>query len=137
MRVVLDTCILFSALHSSSGASHRILSRLGSKLYVPAISAPVFFEYEDVLSRPGQFHGITKRDIDDFLDFFASEAEHYKVNYLWRPFLPDPDDDLFLELAVASHSAGIVTYNTKHFAGTERFGVRVIKPKDFIKEAKL
>lgn len=137
MRVVLDTCILFSSLHSSSGASHRIISKLGNGYYVPVVSTPVFFEYEDVLSRTGQFEGFTAQDVDDFLDYFANVSERVKVNYLWRPFLPDPDDDLFLELAVAAKADCIVTYNLKHFLGTEKFGIRVHLPKDFIKEAQL
>lgn len=56
-----------------------------------------------------------------------------KIYYLWRPTLPDPSDDMLLELAVASHATIIVTHNTKHFKGAEVFGVRAMKPNDFLR----
>ena len=134
MRVVLDTCILFSALRSSSGASHRIVSSLPSKSFKPVVSTPLFFEYEEVLHRPHQFPNLTTQDIDDFLDFVASVCEYRKINFLWRPFLPDPSDDLILEVAVAGQVDAIVTYNQRDFIGTDRFGIRILGPSDFLKE---
>jgi predicted nucleic acid-binding protein len=55
------------------------------------------------------------------------------VFFLWRPTLPDPADDSVLELAVASGSDFIVTYNKRHFTGTERFGVRAVDAKEFLR----
>lgn len=137
MRVVLDTCILFSALRSSAGASFRIISSLPEKKFQPVVSAPLFFEYEEVLHRPNQFPYLTTRDIDHFLDFIASVSECKKINFLWRPYLPDPDDDLVLEVAVAGQADWIVTYNSKDFVGSDRFGIRIISPQEFIKEIRL
>lgn len=137
MRVVLDTCILFSALRSSRGASFRIVRSLPDKKFRPLVSTPVFFEYEEVLLRPNQFPLLTEGDIHDFLDFVATCCECCQINFLWRPTLPDPDDDLILELAVSGQAEAIVTYNLKDFAGSERFGVRILSPAQFIKETKL
>ena len=53
--------------------------------------------------------------------------------FLWRPFLKDPKDDMVLELAVESRSNYIVTHNIDDFKRTERFNVKAIKPKDFLK----
>ena len=137
MRVVLDTCILFSALRSSSGASHLIIRSLPERKFQPVVSTPVFFEYEEVLLRLGQFPHLTADDINDFLDYFASVCEPVSVNFLWRPTLPDPDDDLVLEAAVSGQADAIVTYNLKDFAGSERFGIRILSPVQFIEETKL
>jgi len=137
MRVVLDTCILFSALRSSSGASHLIIRSLPERKFQPVVSTPVFFEYEEVLLRLGQFPHLTADDINDFLDYFASVCEPVSVNFLWRPTLPDPDDDLVLEAAVSGQADAIVTYNLKDFAGSERFGIQLLTPAQFIKETKL
>jgi predicted nucleic acid-binding protein len=101
------------------------------------ISTPVFFEYEEVLRRPEQFPHLTAQDIEDFLDFVASACEHVRINFLWRPHLPDPDDDLILELAVSGRADAIVTFNRRDFIGSEQFGVRAISPKDLIKEITL
>lgn len=137
MRVVLDTCILFSALRSSAGASFRIVRSLPDKKFQPVVSTPVFFEYEEVLLRPDQFPHLTPEEIHDFLDYFAGCCEYCRINFLWRPTLVDPDDDLVLELAVSAEADAIITYNLRDFAGSERFGIRVISPAQFIKETKL
>ena len=36
-----------------------------------------------------------------------------------------------LELAIASQSQYIVTFNKKDFTGTERYGIKVVKPGEF------
>jgi hypothetical protein len=48
------------------------------------------------------------------------------------PYLPDPDDDMLLELAVTAQCDFIVTYNTRDFVGVERFALRVIEPGAFL-----
>ena len=53
---------------------------------------------------------------------------------LWRPALPDPDDDLILELAVAGGCRYIVTQNLRHFRGTEKWGITALTPSDFLKQ---
>ena len=67
-------------------------------------------------------------------DYICSIAKHYKVYYLWRPFLRDPKNDMALELGVVSNANYIVTLNTADFKGIEKFGLRAIKPRDFLKE---
>lgn len=49
-----------------------------------------------------------------------------------RPSLPDPKDDMVLELAVASRARYIVTYNGKDFAAAGRFGIQAVTPKAFL-----
>lgn len=136
VRIVLDTCILFSALRSSAGASFKIVSLLPDRKFQLLVSTPVLFEYEEVLLRANQFPHLTLAEINDFLDYLASVCEPVRVNFLWRPMLPDSDDDLILELAVSGRADAIVTYNVKDFAGSERFGIRILRPTQFIKEIK-
>jgi predicted nucleic acid-binding protein len=64
-------------------------------------------------------------------------AELTEVFFLWRPYLPDPDDDMVLELAVASNCDAIITFNRRDFAGASRFGVRILTPGEFLREIKL
>ncbi|MEE8329879.1 MAG: PIN domain-containing protein [Thermodesulfovibrionia bacterium] len=56
--------------------------------------------------------------------------------FLWRPYLSDPKDDHILELAVASETKTIVTYNIKDFKEINKFGVRAITPKILLEEIK-
>jgi len=137
MLVVLDTCVLYSALRSSTGASHRIISSLPNSKFRPVVSTPVFFEYEEVLRRPKQFPHLAAQDIEDFLDFMASVCDPVRINFLWRPLLPNPDDDLVLELAASGRAEAIVTFNRRDFVGSEQFGIRIITPQELIRETKL
>ncbi|MFM8802660.1 MAG: putative toxin-antitoxin system toxin component, PIN family, partial [Planctomycetia bacterium] len=56
-----------------------------------------------------------------------------EIYFLWRPWLKDPDDDMLLELAVASQSKVIVTHNVDDFRGVDRFGIEVLRPAVFLR----
>ena len=78
--------------------------------------------------------GLSYSDIDDIIDFLCHVAKRQDIFYLWRPFLRDPMDDMVLELAVASNSGFIVTYNIRDFTGIEQFEIRAINPQQFLKK---
>jgi predicted nucleic acid-binding protein len=75
--------------------------------------------------------GLTLQDIDDFIEYLCSRSKLVQIYFRWRPALRDPDDDRILEVAVRTQSA-VVTFNAKDFAGAERFGIRVISPKEML-----
>jgi len=52
---------------------------------------------------------------------------------LWRPYLRDPKDEFVLELAVAANCEYIISFNKKDFRGTEKFGIEVVTPAEFLK----
>jgi len=107
---------------------------LGSRKFEPVISVPVLLEYEEVLKRETSATGLSTRDIDDVLDFLCSVSRPQEIFYLWRPTLPDPDDDMILELAVAAQCEAIVTYNTAHYnKACGQFGIEVLTPQQFLK----
>jgi len=63
------------------------------------------------------------------LKYFLWKLAHsQKIFYTWRPFLPDPDDDLVIELAAAAGCPYIVTHNVNDFKGSESLGIRTITP---------
>jgi len=64
--------------------------------------------------------------------YMCSIAHRQKIFFLWRPLLRDPDDEMVLELALASRAKYIVTYNSRDFIEAERFGVEVVTPKEFL-----
>ena len=66
------------------------------------------------------------------LNFLCANAELRPVFFLWRPFLPDPKDDFVLELAVESRADFVITFNGRDFEGAERFGMRVVSPREFL-----
>lgn len=132
-RVVLDTNVLVSALRSRRGASHRVLLAVAGGKVEIALSVPLVLEYEDAAKRTAREVGLSSQDVDDVLDYLCSVAHLQAIHFLWRPVLRDVRDDHVLELAVEAGCDVIVTHNLKDFAGSERFGVRVATPQEFMR----
>ena len=133
MKVVIDTNVLVASLKSRRGASYKLVSVLPSNEFSIAISVPLVLEYEDALKRL-KSSAFTEQDIENFVDFLCKIGHHQEIFFLWRPFLPDPFDDHLLEVAVAAGCDAIVTYNKRDFKGIERFGLRVLDPREFLSE---
>jgi len=91
-------------------------------------------EYEEIAKRHSRALALTYQEIDDILDYLCSVAGLHDIFYLWRPFLPDPDDDMLLELAVEGGCQRIVTFNQRDFRGVDQFGVRAVSPQEFLRE---
>lgn len=128
LRIVLDTCALVAALRSQRGASFRVLRLVGSGRFDVVVSVPLVLEYEDAMLRAADALDMDHRVVHQILDYVCAVAEHRVVYFLWRPLLRDPNDDLVLEVAVAGGCDIIVTFNEDDFVGSERFGVRVVRP---------
>ena len=65
----------------------------------------------------------------------ASAAEPVEVHFRWRPQLTDPSDELVLEAAVNGSADRLVTHNVRDFqAAATKFELRVVTPRDFLKE---
>jgi len=134
LRIVIDTNVLVSGLRSTAGASYLLLSLLEESAWIVCVSATMIFEYEEQLRKDQAESLLDDATIDEFLDIFCAEAEHIRLFYRWRPILTDPDDDILLETAVNGECGVIITYNVRDFRGSERFGIRVITPKEFLTE---
>lgn len=132
-RIVLDTNVLVAGLRSSLGASNRLLSLVGTGRFVHVLSVALAFEYEAAVTRPESGIRLSSPQITDILDYLCAAGERRQIYFLWRPTLPDPSDDLVLEVAVHGRCDRIVTFNTRDFAGSERFGVRAVTPSEFLR----
>ncbi len=133
MKVVIDTNVFVASLRSRRGASFKLVSLLPSDKFSIAISVPLVFEYEDAIKRL-ESTDITEQDIGDFVDFLCKIGLHQEIFFLWRPFLPNPTDDHVLEVAVAAGCDAIVTYNKRDFKGIEKFGLRILDPRELLSE---
>jgi len=136
-RVVLDTDIVVTALRSASGGSNAVLREAALGRLTPLVTPALFLEYEAVLKRPEQrlAHGLGLRGIDRFLAALASACEPVEVSFQWRPQLSDPNDEMVLEAAVNGRADALVTHNVRDFAkGAARFGLRVLRPGEMLKE---
>jgi putative PIN family toxin of toxin-antitoxin system len=136
-KIVIDTCVLVSALRSRDGASFELVSMLPLAGVQICLSVALYTEWQAVLSRPEHLPpGAAADNAISFTRYLASIAHLQDVYFLWRPFLRDPDDDMVLECAVASGAGIIVTHNIKDFLRTSSLGVEAMTPGQFLQQLK-
>ncbi|MBD2605038.1 putative toxin-antitoxin system toxin component, PIN family [Scytonema hofmannii FACHB-248] len=133
-QIVLDTNVLFAGLRSQRGASYKLLTILNDIRWQLNISTALLFEYEEILKRQQAQLGLSLEEIDDVIEAICSIANKRSIFYLWRPILNDPDDDFLLDLAVESQADYIITYNHKDLQPANKFGIKVVTPKQFLQE---
>jgi predicted nucleic acid-binding protein len=133
LRVVLDTSVLVAAARSRRGASFELVSSIPSPAFQPCLSVGLYAEWQEVLTREENLPpGRTPADALGFVRYLASQAHLQEIHFLWRPFLPDADDDMVLELALAAGCAYIITHNASDFRGSEQLGVTALSPREFL-----
>ena len=129
--------VIVTALRSATGGSNAVLREVAYGRLTPLVTPALFLDYEAVLKRPEQHlaHGLGLRDIDGFLAALASACEAVEVSFQWRPQLSDPNDEMVLETAVNGRAGALFTHNVRDFAkGAARFGLRVLRPGELLKE---
>lgn len=133
MRVVFDTSVLVAAARSREGASFALVRSIPAQEYQLCLSVGLYTEWQEVLTRTENLPtGTTAEDARDFVRYLASQAHLQEIHFLWRPFLPDADDDMVLELAFAAGCRYIVTHNVKDFYGSEQLGATALSPRQFL-----
>ncbi len=130
MRIVLDTNVVVSGMLQPFGPSGSIvrLVALGTKVtlcYDPRILG----EYREVLLRD-RFR-IEPPRVDALLDQIAARGTAVVAEPL-PVRLPDPDDEMFLEVALAGSAQCLVTGNRRHYPRSCRCGVSVVSPREFV-----
>jgi putative PIN family toxin of toxin-antitoxin system len=137
MRLVLDTATMVAAIRSDRGASRLLLrAALEGQSLRLLVSVPLLIEYEAVLTRAEHLRAadLTTADMGALLDAVAAVAERVELAFLWRPVLPDADDDMVLETAMNGRADGIVTFNRRDFEpATRRFGIAILSPGDAVR----
>jgi putative PIN family toxin of toxin-antitoxin system len=131
-QIVLDTNVLLAGLRSSRGASYKMLTILNDSRWQLNVSTALVFEYEEILKREKDQLDLTSEDIDNVIEGICAIANRCNIFYLWRPVARDPDDDFLIDLAVECQADFIITYNQKDLQAAEKFGIKVLTPKEFL-----
>ncbi|MFQ5705272.1 MAG: putative toxin-antitoxin system toxin component, PIN family [Gemmatimonadales bacterium] len=66
------------------------------------------------------------------VDYLCRIGDNRAIQFLWRPILRDPKDEIVLELAVAAGCRYIVTFNLRSFARAAQFELDVMTPREFL-----
>jgi predicted nucleic acid-binding protein len=133
MRVVFDTNVLVAAARSRQGASFALVNSIPAPEFQPCLSVGLYAEWQDVLARPEHLPpGLTSEDALGFVRYLAGQCHLQEIHFLWRPFLPDANDDMVLELALAAGCQHIITHNVRDFTGSVQLGVTALTPREFL-----
>ncbi len=132
-RIVIDSNVVVAAVRSNRGWSYRLIFALGADpRWQSFVSAPLLLEYAKQIHDPHHTPHWSATERDDFLDYLCASSRWCDIHFLWRPMLPDEDDHLVLEAAVASAAQTIVTFNKRDLAAAEDFGIALMTPKQFL-----
>ena len=130
MKVVIDTNVFVSSFF---GGNPRKIIDLWKKGKISlCISRNILDEYIEVLQRVGLGE---EREIEELLSLFAKG-----FNILFTTKTPkikavkdDPDDDKFIECAVALKAETIITGDKALKAMNEYMGIKILTPQQFLK----
>jgi putative PIN family toxin of toxin-antitoxin system len=128
LRLVMDTNVLISAAfkpESLQRTTFLLAITKPARLYV---SAPIFEEYAEVLSR--QELGIRKGLRQQLLQLIRNQG--HMISPLRRlEVTSDPDDNIFIECADAARADYLITGNQKHFPAFWK-STKIITSREFI-----
>jgi hypothetical protein len=127
--------VLRGGLRSRLRPEYLCVSAIAECSAVPLATPGLFLEYEEVLLREETLAatGFGRQEMEDFLDTLAALVEPVRVDFDWRPFLPDSDDDQVANSAFNGDADCVVSNNLRHLRPIEtRFGIPVMSPSGFV-----
>ena len=128
----MDTNVVVAALRSGTGASNELLELLRQGRWQLVLSNTVLGEYHEVLHREASALGLSHVRLDAFLDGLCRLAEQIAPVTAWQPVASDPDDEAIVQLAREAQVPYLVTHNIRDVMLAEQFGVRVVRPGEFL-----
>jgi len=120
MRVVLDTNVLLVAI-SEYSPFHWVIEELEKESYTICITTDILDEYAEVI---GDHMGMEIANLT--LEAILQLPNHIKIEkyYFWQLIEEDPDDNKFVDCAIASNAIYLVSED-KH--------LRKLKTDNFFK----
>jgi putative PIN family toxin of toxin-antitoxin system len=129
LTAVVDTNILLVSI-SDRSPYHWVFKSLREGRYDLLVSTEITFEYEEIIRR--HLGGDVASDVMKALERFPNVHLVHRY-YRWNLIKADPDDNKFVDCALAGAADCIVTYD-RHFdvlADSDFPPVRVVTPETF------
>ena len=131
MRVVIDTNIFISSFFG--GKPRKIIDLWKTGKITLCLSNAILDEYIDVLRRVGLRE---EDELEELLSLFSRG-----LNLLFTTKTPkiriiknDPDDDKFIECAVALEAHTVITGDREVLSIKEYMGIRIVTPQQFLEK---
>lgn len=111
MRIILDTNVLLTSF-SSSSANHWVWQALTGGRYTLYLTHDILLEYEEIINQHGGTL-LANAVTDALLDL--PNVVLIQRYYRWNLIFNDPDDNKFVDCAVAAQAQYLVSQD-KHFS---------------------
>lgn len=110
MKVVIDTNILWVSI-SSKSSTHWVVQHLLAGTFTLCVTSEILQEYEEII---GQKLGA--KTASAFMELLENldNVEEITRYYSWLLIHQDPDDNKFVDCAIAANAQYLAT-NDKHF----------------------
>jgi putative PIN family toxin of toxin-antitoxin system len=129
VKIVLDTNVFISGIFFSGPPSIILQAWRDSKIQI-ILSEEILEEYQYVAEElSSKFPAV---DIARIIELLIIYGEVFETKGISVSVCEDPDDNKFIECAIASNSKFIVS-GDKHLLNINGYqGISVLKPRDFI-----
>lgn len=135
MKIVLDTNVLLTSI-SERSSIHSIFAWFIEDKYSLCVTNEILFEYEEIISK----HLGTETAIFVLETLInAPNLERIIVDFHWNYIQADPDDNKFVDCAIACNAQFIVSED-RHFRILKHIPfpkITVLTAKDFILKMKV
>ena len=134
MRAVLDTNVIVSATLIRGGNEDKILRAWLRGEFSLVVSRPIIDEYARTLAyeRIRKMQWMSDQEVVQLLEGLAEASIVVPGRVRVRGASRDPDDDKFLEAAVALKAEVVISGDKALLRVGEYMGIRVLKPREFL-----
>jgi putative PIN family toxin of toxin-antitoxin system len=133
-RIVLDTNVWVSALLSSKGAPATILRAARAGMVRLLASDYTADELLRVLNYPKirRYPHVTDDLVRGVAALLVNEVERVEID-VRSTLSPDPDDNMFLDVALSGKATALVTGDKSHLLSLREIeGIPILKARDFV-----
>ncbi len=121
-RLVVDTNVIVAALLTPGRTPARAIASALARGDVFLYDDRVAAEYRAVLARP-KFRAIASADAEALLASIFAHGENVGSVAVWDGAMTDPDDRVFVEVALGGRGDAVVTGNARHYPADQGFAV--------------
>ena len=129
MKIVLDTNVFISGIFFSGPPSQILKAWKDQKIQI-VLSKEILNEYQRVAEELSK--KISSIDIEPIIELLTIYGEIVETESISVTVCEDPDDNMFLECAIASNSKIIVSGDNHLLKISGYQGIDVVKPRAFV-----
>ncbi|HEX2714905.1 MAG TPA: putative toxin-antitoxin system toxin component, PIN family [Candidatus Acidoferrales bacterium] len=130
IKAILDTNVVISGIFWK-GPPFRVLEAWQEQRFRLVISVPILEEYRRVLAEMAGEH--FSPVLHSILGLIELHSEMVEPISLAKAVCNDPDDDKFIEAAVAAAADYVVSGDTALLRLKDHRGIRMVKPAEFLR----